>query len=132
MPLYDKILRIQFDEGLGVNDFVEKVGFSKGLYYDIKSGHKTELSPVQSKLVTDVFPKITQEWLCDKSDKVVLVEDNKPNSIEDVIAKKVVELLKPLFKERDDKIDDVSQMVSKIYFEVVGLKEKSSKENTNH
>lgn len=66
----------------------------------------------------------------DKFGNIHTFQEN--HAIEDIIAKKVVELLKPLFKERDDKIDDVATMMSKIYFEVEGLKENVSNKNSNH
>ena len=57
MILYDKIRLIQSEYGIGAVEFIEKSGFSNGMYYDIKSGKKKSLSPVQIKKLKDIFPE---------------------------------------------------------------------------
>lgn len=56
MTLYDTLLQIQYDNGLNTTEFIEKIGFSRGLYYSIKDGKKTELKPLQMKKIVEMFP----------------------------------------------------------------------------
>ena len=63
MSLYDKILKIQYDNGVNASEFITKTGLSRSLYYSIKDGDKKTLRPEQSKLIADAFPNVTLEWL---------------------------------------------------------------------
>lgn len=56
MTLYEKIQNILYEEKIGVNEFLELTRFSKGMYYSIKNGEKTELKPLHVKAITDAFP----------------------------------------------------------------------------
>jgi hypothetical protein len=75
MTLFEKIEKIQYEMGLTMNAFVEKAGFSKGLYYDIKNGKKKELKPLQAKNINDAFPNYSFDWLMEKSETSDLVNE---------------------------------------------------------
>lgn len=75
MKLIEKIETVLFQEGLNIKEFLEKTRFSKKLYYAIKNGEKTELTPSQKKTMTDVFPSVTFEWLSNDSH---LVSEDPP------------------------------------------------------
>ena len=69
MNLYEKIQKIQAEYGLGTVEFIEKTGLSNGLYYNIKNGKKTKLSPVQASLINKHFPKFSLQWLTEISNE---------------------------------------------------------------
>tara|TARA_R110002020_G_scaffold472874_2_gene701413 strand:- start:974 stop:1408 length:435 start_codon:yes stop_codon:yes gene_type:complete len=69
MTLYDKILKIQYDNQLNATDFINVSGLSRGVYYAIKDGTKTELKPNQARLLCDKFGILESEWFSDESKK---------------------------------------------------------------
>lgn len=63
MLLTDKIEKIMFDNSLSVDDFLSKTQFSRGTYYNIKSGKKKRLNPEQAKVINKLYPEYTFDWL---------------------------------------------------------------------
>jgi hypothetical protein len=68
MALYEKIAKIMFDNSLSVDAFLSRTGFSKGTYYSIKNGEKTELSPEQASVINKAYPEYTFDWLTSVSE----------------------------------------------------------------
>ena len=63
MKLYDFILHIQAEQGLGVLDFMNEANISNGMYYNIRNLEKNNLSPLQLNNLKKVFPNINYELL---------------------------------------------------------------------
>jgi hypothetical protein len=78
MTLYDKILKIQYDNQLNATEFINVSGISRGLYYAIKDGTKTKLKPNQARLLCDKFGIIDLDWLSEygKKEQNNTIKDN--------------------------------------------------------
>lgn len=63
MDLLQKIDRIMFEQNMNLSEFLEKTGFSKGLYYSIKNGDKNTLKPDQAKAINKVWNTYSYGWL---------------------------------------------------------------------
>ena len=68
MTLYDKILKIQYDNKINASEFLTITGFSKGLYYSIKDGSKLKLKPLHARILCDKFSGVDFEWLSSNSE----------------------------------------------------------------
>lgn len=77
MNLYDKILKLQYDYKIGVNEFLEISGFSKSMYYDIANGRKTELKPLQAKILNDKFPDFKIDWLSNSAISTISTDNTE-------------------------------------------------------
>jgi hypothetical protein len=83
MTLYDKILKIQYDNNINTTEFMDITGFSSTLYYAIKNGDKKKLKPLHAKILCDKFGISDSEWFYDnhKNDKKEIKKDNYNKNI---------------------------------------------------
>jgi hypothetical protein len=83
MTLYDKILKIQYDNKINASQFLNITGFSKGLYYSIKDGSKSELKPLHARILCDKFSGVDFEWLSGNNE----IEKNELNKNKKLLSK---------------------------------------------
>lgn len=83
MTLYDKILKIQYDNQLNATEFINVSGLSRGMYYAIKDGTKTKLKPNQARLLCDKFGILDLDWLSDdgKKEQNNTIKDKRIKSV---------------------------------------------------
>lgn len=76
MSLYDKILKIQYDNNINATEFIEKTGFSRSLYYSIKEDDSKVLKPKQVNKIISVFKNVSKEWLLSETTQKENKKDN--------------------------------------------------------
>ena len=88
--LFKKIEEILYREGINTVQFLSKTGFSKGMFYSIKNGGKTELSPIQVKTISDAFPTYDYNYFFGITMVILQVKFNFPFlNTEDLVFKKL-------------------------------------------